>query len=68
MKYPKTIIDECSGLEVPSELYKVYQDGQMSVVEWIESHKTGGILPSSGEIFQTVIMTSWQSKLKEWGL
>ena len=27
MKYPKTIIDETTGLEVPSELYKAYQDG-----------------------------------------
>jgi len=28
MKYPKTIIDEASGIEVPNSLYEAYQEGE----------------------------------------
>ncbi len=61
MKYPKTIIDECSGTEVPNELYKAYQDGQISVVEWVNDH-------SIYEMWMKGNPCGWEKQQKEWGL
>ena len=64
MKYPKMIIDECSGIEVPSELYKAYMVGIQEMVEWIRSDPSHN--QDVGGIDAVVVFKEkWESKLKE---
>lgn len=63
MKYPKTVIDECSGVEVPNELYKAYLDGINDVVEWAEEES----LTTSGLLVH-IHQDRWQAQKKMWGI
>jgi len=61
--YSKTILDECSGTEVPNQRYQDFQAGIKEVVEWIEG-KDHPVNISHIHI----VKIDWQSKLKEWGI
>ena len=51
---------------------KAYQDGQMSVVEWVECNAGLGIKTieelNEGYTFIPIRTDKWQTRKKEWGL
>jgi len=59
-KYPKTIIDESSGLEVPSVLYEAHQEGMRKVIDYLCEANNGLSISISGD--------KWGKKLKEWSI
>ena len=67
MKYPKTIIDECSGVEVPNELYKAYLEGVKEVVDSLDWESTAYQTIKGSPIIQLQVSEAeWEAKLKEW--
>lgn len=69
--YPKVLMDEVSGIEVPDIRHQLWEEGHKAgireVVEWVNSN-----IPDSLEVWanlKTNILIKgdkWQAKLKEW--
>jgi len=64
--YSKTILDECSGTEVPNQRYQDFQAGIKEVVEWIRKHQL--VQPDNNSITQFYPFYQIEEReLKEWG-